>query len=123
MAARKGQERFTRGAVREIGLQQPLDRPRRVLGLEVAVDLLAAIGIRTKAAACKQMITLDGVGILADIDFRGDQADVADVMLRAGMVAAGEMNVQRRVELDPRLAPVANPGRMKSGTSASGRAA
>src|SRR5438045_4673318 len=61
------------------------------------------------------MVTLDGIGILADIDLCGNQADVADVMLRTGVVAAGEMDVERRIDLDPRLAPVANPGRMQLG--------
>ncbi len=34
------------------------------------------------------------------------QADVADVMLRAGIRAAGEMDVERAVELHARFAPV-----------------
>ena len=71
MAARKGQEGFIgRSAMREIGLQQPLDSLRRILGLEVVVDLLPDIGIRTEAAAREQMIALDGVVVLADRDFR-----------------------------------------------------
>ena len=35
----------------EIGLQQSLDGLRRILGLEVVIDLLPDIGIRSKAAA------------------------------------------------------------------------
>jgi hypothetical protein len=31
-------------------------------------------------------------------------------MLGAGMVAAGQVDIQRRVDFDPRLAPVANFG-------------
>ena len=45
--------------MREIGLQQSLDRLRRVFRLEVVIDLLPDIGIRTKAAAGEQMIALD----------------------------------------------------------------
>ena len=68
MAARKRQEGFFgRSAMREIGLQQPLDRLRRILRLEVVIDLLPDIGVRTKAAAGEQMIALDGIVILADI--------------------------------------------------------
>ena len=94
----------------EIGFQQLLDRLRRVLGLEVVIDLLPDIGMRTEAAAGEQMIALDGVVLLADRHLGGDQADIADVVLRAGMVAAGEMDVERRVDVDPRLAPVADLG-------------
>ena len=49
------------GAVGEIGLQQSLHGLRRVLGLDVAIDLLPDIGIRTEAAAGEQMIALDRV--------------------------------------------------------------
>ena len=116
MAARKRQESFfRRSAVREIGLQQSLDRLRRVLGLEVVIDLLPDIGIRTKAAAGEEMIALDRIVILADRHLRRDQADIADVMLRAGMMAAGEMDVERRVDVDARLAPVADLGGMALG--------
>src|SRR5262249_51181167 len=45
----------------------------------------------------------------------GDQADIADVMLRAGMMAAGEMDIERRVDLDAALAPVADFGGMTLG--------
>ena len=101
--------------MREIGLQQSLDRLRRVLGLEVVIDLLPDISMRAKAAAREQMIALDGIDILADVNLGGDQADIADVMLRAGMVAAGQMDIKRRIELDPRLDPVADLGGMKLG--------
>ena len=71
MAARKGQERFVgRGAVGEIGLQQPLDSPRRILRLDVVKHLLPDIGIRTEAAAGEQMKAIDGVVVLADRDLR-----------------------------------------------------
>ena len=53
------------------------------------------------------MIALDRIGILADLDLAGEQADLADEMLRAGMMAAGEMDIDRRVERNARLAPAA----------------
>ena len=53
--------------MREIGLEEPLDRPRRIFGLEVVIDLLPDIGIGTEAAAGEEMIALDRVDILADI--------------------------------------------------------
>src|SRR5258708_12746808 len=101
--------------MRKIGLQQSLDRLRRILGLEVVIDLLPDIGVRAKAAAREQMIALDGIDVVADIDLRRDQADIADVVLRAGMVAAGHMDVERRLDIDARLAPVADLGGMKLG--------
>ena len=68
MAARKCQEGFFgRGAMREIGLQQALDGLRRVLGLDVVIDLLPDIGVRTEAAAGEEVIALDGIAVLADV--------------------------------------------------------
>src|ERR1700676_1730112 len=91
-------------------LQQLLDSLRRVLRPEVVVDLLPDFGVGTEPAAGEQVIALDGVVILADRHFGADQADIADVRLRAGMMAAGEMNIQRSVDRPPRLAPVPDRG-------------
>ena len=74
------------------------------------IDLLPDIGIRTEAAAGEQMIALDCVVLLSNRNLGADQPDIADVMLRAGMMAAGEMDVERRVDVDARLAPVADRG-------------
>ena len=89
--------------MREIGLQQSLDRLRRIVRLEVVINLLPDIGIRTKAAAGEQVITFDRVDILADIHLRRDQPDIADVMLRAGMMAAGDVDVERRIDADAQI--------------------
>ena len=62
--------------------------------------------------AGEQMIALDRIDILADVHFRCDQADIADVMLRAGMMAARDVDIERRVDIDARLAPVADLGGM-----------
>ena len=35
----------------QIGLEELLDRPRRIFGLEIVIDLLPDIGIGTKTAA------------------------------------------------------------------------
>src|ERR1700704_4574205 len=64
--------------------------------------------MRPKTNTGEQMIALDSLVILADRHFCSDQADIADVMLRAGMVAAGEMDVERRVDRHARFAPVAD---------------
>src|SRR5260221_10055763 len=95
--------------MREIRLQQPLDGLRRILRLEVVIDFLPYIRMGTEAAAREQMVALDGV-LLANRDFCGNQPDIADVVLRAGMVAAGDVNIDRRLDIDSRLAPVADLG-------------
>src|SRR5258708_3453612 len=101
--------------MRQIGFQQLLDGLRRVFRLEIVIDLLPDIGVRTEPSASEQMIAFDGVVLLTDRHLRGDQADIADVMLRAGMVATGKMDVERGVDIDPRLAPVADRSRMALG--------
>ena len=66
MAARKCQECFfRRRSMREIRLQQFLDRLRGILGLEVVIDLLPASSVRAKAATREQMITFDRIGMKA----------------------------------------------------------
>ena len=56
----------------------------------------------------------------------GDEADIADIMLGAGMVAAGEVDVDRRVEGNARLAPRCDRFRgllgVGGGEAAAGRA-
>src|ERR1700737_4764565 len=94
--------------MRKIRLQQFLDRLRRILGCEVVIDLLPDIGVRTEPAAGKQVIALDRVVALADRYLGADQADIADVVLRAGMMATGQMDVERGVDRHPRLAPGAD---------------
>src|SRR5437660_5361534 len=98
--------------MREIYFQQFLNRLRRVLRLEVVVDLLPDIGIGTEPSAGEQVIAFDGVVILADGHFGAYQADIADVVLRAGMMATGEMDIQRGIDGHPRLAPVGDGGGM-----------
>src|SRR5579862_3892797 len=90
----------------EIGFQHALDRPRRIVGLEIVKDLAAARRVRAKAAADVDVIALDLVAVLRHLHLGADEADVADVMLRAGIRAAGEMDVERAVELNPGFAPV-----------------
>src|SRR5260370_1773528 len=101
--------------MREICFELLLDRLRGVLRLEVVIELLPDVGIGAKSSAGEQVIAFDGVVFLADGHFGSDQADIADVMLRAGMMAAGEMNVERGVDGNPRLAPVADRGGMALG--------
>ena len=73
--------------------------------LDVAIEFAAERGIGAEAAADQDVIALDRVALLGLLHLAGEQPDFADEMLRAGMMAAGEMDVDRPVERNPRLAP------------------
>src|SRR5260370_9694632 len=101
--------------MRQICFQQLLDGLRRIFSLEIVLNLRPDVAIRTEPSTREQMISLDGVVLLSDRHFRSDQTDVADVMLRAGMMAAGQMDIERGADRHPRLAPVADRGGMALG--------
>ncbi len=106
VAAGKVDEAFIfRRTMREIGLEDALDGLRGVLRLDVAIDLAPERGVRSEAAADQHVIALDRIVLLGLLHLAGEQADFGHEMLRAGMMAAGEMDVDRRVERDARLAP------------------
>src|SRR5690348_6212161 len=94
--------------MRQVGFQESLDSLRSILRFDIAVDVPADLGVRTKTAAGEQMIALDCVVALPDRHLRRQQADIADVVLRTGMMAAREMDVEWHVDVDARLAPVAD---------------
>ncbi len=93
------------GAMRQIRPEQALDRSRRILGSHVAVKLARQAGVRTKTAADMHVIAFHRVAIIGNRDPRAEQPDVADVVLRARMMAASEMDIHRAVDLDACLAP------------------
>src|SRR6476646_2419632 len=104
MPARKGEEAFTGcGAMRQIGFQNALDGARRVGRLDVAVKFAAERGVGAEAAADEHVIALDR--IVAVLNLAGEQADFGNEMLCARVMAAGEMNVDRRIERNTRLTP------------------
>src|SRR5579872_6165654 len=116
MTARKCGEGFGRAcAMSKIYLQQLFDRLRHILRLDVAIDLLPDLGVGTETASGIQMVAFNGIVVVAEGNLGREKADIADVMLGAGVVAAGQMNVQRRVEFDPPVAPVADRGRVSLG--------
>src|SRR5215210_792213 len=90
------------GSMSEVRLKQTLDALRRVFGLHVGVDQLGDGGVAAEAAADMDVIALDLI-VLADRDLGPDEADVADVMLGAGVRAAGQVDVDRLVEGEPHL--------------------
>src|SRR6478609_3635963 len=101
MPARKGEKAFFgRCAMREIGFQNALDGARRVACLDVTVKFAAERGVGAEAAADQHVIALDR--IVALLNLAGEQADFGNEMLCARVMAAGEMDVDRRIERNTR---------------------
>src|SRR5262249_3666575 len=107
-AAEREERLLGAGTMGEISFQHALDRLRRILGLHVPVDLAGEAGFGAEAAADQDVIALDSVTFFRSLDLAGEQADVTDVVLCAGVMAAGEMDVDRPVEAHTRLAPGGN---------------
>src|SRR6516165_4692106 len=104
--AGESEEAFLRrDAVREISLEHALDGLRRILGFDVVVDLGRDRRVWAETAADVNVVALDRVAVFGGLHFAGQQSDVADVMLRAGVMASGEMDVDRAVERDAAFAP------------------
>src|SRR5262252_8854716 len=91
----------------EITFEHALDGLRHVLRLHVAIDLAAERRVGTKTTTDIDVIALDAV-FFGNRNLAGEQADIADVMLGAGMMATGEMDIDRAVENDARLAALRN---------------
>src|SRR5262249_47160541 len=107
VAAREIGEGFLRGcAIGEIGLEAPFDCRRCIFGFDVAVDFGAALGLRTEAAADMDVIGLGRIFVVGALGLGAEKPDIADVMLRTGIWAAGEMNIERGIERHAALAPL-----------------
>src|SRR5262249_21665989 len=84
-------------------------------GDNVAIEFAAERGVWAEAAADENVIPLDRIVVFVRLDLAGEQSDLRHKMLRAGMVAAGQMNIDRRVERNARLAPDSDVVGMKFG--------
>src|SRR5262249_33725628 len=105
----ESQERLlARGPMRGKGAQDALDGLRSLFRFCIAVNLSPDGPIGAEAAADVDVVTLDGVAVVRDRDSGAEQPDVADVVLSAGIWAAGKVDVHRAVERQPRLAPMGN---------------
>ena len=90
----------------QIGFENAFDDAGHVLRDNIAIKLAAERRVRAEAAADENVIALDRIVVFIRLHFAGEQADLRNKMLRAGMVAAGQMNIDRRVEeRNARLAP------------------
>src|SRR5262249_16774291 len=106
VAAREGKEALLRRrTVGDISLEDALDRLWGIDGLDVAIKLAAEHGVRAEPAADQDVIAFDLLAVLGFLHFAGEQPDFADEVLGAGVMAPGEMDVDRRVDLYARLAP------------------
>src|SRR5438874_1964454 len=106
VAPRKGEETLlARSAVREISLEDALDGARHRFRDDIAIEFAPQRGVGSEAAADRDVIALDRVGVRVGLHFAGKKADLRHEMLRAGVMTAGQMDVDRRVERDARFAP------------------
>src|SRR5215472_4559570 len=105
VTAREREESFvTRCAVCEVTLEHALDNTRRVLRFHIAVDLAAQGGMRPETAADVNVVALDL--LLTLFDLASQQTYVANVVLRARMMASREMNIHGTIEHNARFTPL-----------------
>src|SRR4051794_29489185 len=83
---------FIRQPVAQISFQHFFQRGLQFIDADAAEDLASDRLARSESAAHENVITFAAAGMLHR---RGKQANVAHIMLRAGMRAAGQMNVDR----------------------------
>ena len=83
--------------MREIGAQHARHGLRRFFRRNVLIEFARDRGVLGETAANEDVIAVDRVALVVHIDARAEQANVADVMLRAGVMAAGQMDVDRRI--------------------------
>ena len=83
--------------------QQRLDHFGRVAGSNIGLQQSPYGALCAKAATHMQMITFDLIALIVHGDLGADEPDVADIVLCAGMVAAGEVDVDREVYAQARI--------------------
>src|SRR4029450_497422 len=88
----------------EITFEHPLDGARRVLRLDVAIDLTAERRVGPEAATHIHVIAFER--LLALLPLAGKKADIANVVLRARMMTPGEMNIDRAIHMNAAFAPL-----------------
>jgi hypothetical protein len=84
MAVGEGVEALVWLALRKIGGEPLFQAPRQVGGWDVPADLAAERQFGAAAAAGDQVIALD-LRVALGINLGGEEADVADIMLGAGI--------------------------------------
>src|SRR5437763_8378912 len=97
VSAREVVEAFSWSAPYQIPAQQGFDVLRHLVGGNRMGDFAAELSLGTAAAANHDVIALDLL-FLAYVHLGGEQADIADIVLSAGIGAAGQVNIDRLVE-------------------------
>ena len=85
-------------AMTQVAYQNPFQRRLELLEGNSLEHLPSDGLIPAEAATDEDVVTFDGFA--GYFDFRAEQADVPHVVLRAGVRAAGQVNVDRLVKLD-----------------------
>ena len=91
--------------MRHVGPQKTLDGLWHVLHFDIVEEIACHRRVGAVATADQNMKTFDGIAVVGDRHAAGDQPDVANVVLRAGVMAAGQVNIDRTVERHAGLAP------------------
>src|SRR5207302_3362647 len=102
-----------RRALRAVRLQHALESTGHFHGGHIAQDFACELAPLAVATTEVQVVALD-LAFAAD-DPRAEQADVADVVLRARIRAACEMDVERRLKLELRIEMVSDRDGMALG--------
>jgi hypothetical protein len=103
MSASELLEWFTPFAVLQVGSQHPFEQAGKFLGADRRKNLAADSLLLPKTPSDEHVICLDTLS--GQSGFRAQTADVAHVMLSAGVRTTGKMNVHRLVKLDSLLQP------------------
>lgn len=82
-----------------------LDNLWRFICFDVLIELPGNRTINAVTTTDEDVVAVDGVAVVVHRHPCADQADVADVVLRTGVMAASEMDVDRRLKLNALLAP------------------
>ncbi len=98
MAAGEVAERFPRLAVSQVTLQHFLERRLELLKGNSLKHLATDGLVVAKAAADEYVIAFDRFA--GELHLGTEQADVAQVMLGAGIRAAGQVDIDRLLEFD-----------------------
>ena len=98
-----------------INAQELFNKRGRVLRSHVSSQQASDRSLVGIAPANMQMIALDLIPFIVHCDFCADEAYIADIMLRARMVTASEMNIDRRIQQEMRIHVIGDFQRMSFG--------
>src|SRR5258706_1771522 len=90
-------------ALGQIDPQQLFNGGGTVLRLHVVPDFFADSRVRAVATAHHNMEPLHGIAFVVDCDLAANEPDVANVMLRARIEAAREVDIDWLVDSEPRF--------------------